>query len=95
MATQSHSLEEGYNLPKDGLDGSHQDLEKFENILGIYRAENPTGHELVIHFETDNSELFTAVTKIALNGGYQIWRLDCKPEDTVKLRLIPPSAVQY
>ena len=93
MATESHSMEEWYNLP-ERVDGSLADIEKFAAVRGVTRAENETGEELHIYFAEDNAKLYSAIAKIAILGGYQVWRL-MVTSNGMRMALIPPFAAGY
>jgi len=94
MARQSHSMEEWYNLP-EGLDGSRDDIDNFAAVRGINRVENETGELLVIHFDEPNSELQTAIIKIAIREGYEVWRLTSDSHTGAYLELIPPFVASF
>jgi hypothetical protein len=94
MATESHSMEEWYNLP-DSVDGSREDIDKFAAVRGVTRAENETGEMLEIHFAEANSELQTAIIKLAILGGYEVWRLHSASHNGAHLELIPPFVASF
>jgi len=93
MATESHSMEEWYNLP-ERLDGSLEDIDKIAAVRGVIRAHNGTGEMLNIHFDEKNAELETAIVKIAILGGYQIWDLRSTGNGFWRLQLIPPFVAE-
>ena len=94
MATESHSMDKWYNLPEN-LDGSRDDIGKFAEVRGLRRVENETGELLVIHFDEANSELQTAIIKIAIRGGYDVWRLHSAGHNGAYLELIPPFVASF
>jgi len=94
MATESHSMEEWYNLP-ESVDGSRVDIDKFAAVRGVRRVENETGELLVIHFDEANSELQTAIIKIAILGGYEVWRVHSASHNGAYLELIPPFVASF
>lgn len=87
-------MEEWYNLP-EGADGSRDDIDKFAAVRGVKRVENETGELLVIHFDEANSELQTAIIKIAIRGGYEVWRLHSASHNASYLELIPPFVASF